>query len=205
MHDCLYPHTHRRHHCEVWVEFFTFLLIWYQWPELLKMFLKLTEGSYCWFPWLVGSIFSLNVKGWETKPYCLALQWLLFQPLWCILFGERILEIISCYVYNLLSISGFCVFFFFIQCSFRIYALTPHFPTSSVKTSILVIGPISPPCGQSTRGHVYDHVASIWPIKIMELNQSLGSEEFVQFSQDLWALIHLILSAFFSMARDDLF
>lgn len=107
-------HTHRRHHCEVWVEFFTFLLIWYQWPELLKMFLKLTEGSYCWFPWLVGSIFSLNVKGWETKPYCLALQWLLFQPLWCILFGERILEIISCYVYNLLSISGFCVFFFFL-------------------------------------------------------------------------------------------
>lgn len=164
----VYIHTSRGHRCEVWVGFFKFPLIWYQWPEQLRTFLKLTEESYCWFPWLVGSIFSLNVKGWEMKALCLALQWMIFQPLWCILFGERVLEIIPCYIYNSLHIFGF-----FIQYSFRIkiHTLTPHFPKANIETSILVIGPISPlmqainhGSGLQSREKTWMWLATVWGV-----------------------------------------
>lgn len=48
----VYLYTHRGYHCELWVEFFTFPLVHYQQPELLKMFLKLAKETLVVISWL---------------------------------------------------------------------------------------------------------------------------------------------------------
>lgn len=122
-------HMHCGLHCKLWVEFFKFPLVFYK----TRVAVSFPEAHGRVRADIFGRspVFSLDVKGGERRRLCSALQWMIFQPLWCILFGKRVLENISCYVYNLL-----CIFeVVFTQGSFTITmsALTPHSPKANIK------------------------------------------------------------------------